>query len=338
MSRGAGRILCAALGALAGSILSEQSLAREPGDFGQYQRGVTMGDPVAAAPPPGLYFENTTLLAPRISGNGQSAGFKVDAMVDIPVLIWSTGWSFLGASVMAYVAQPVFNLSAWNNTVSGPPYPSVFYPTVHNTWVNPVSLSWNLGSGWFASAGFAVFVPDGSRYDNTANPDHWTYEPHAAVSYLANGWNLTANFVYDFNTASAGHVGGFAGTPAATFGMGYRSGDQAFLDITATKKFGNWEIGPVAYLERQSTSDRPGGGASCAQMAAATGSQLTCGHATDFAIGGLVGYDFGRVALKLILTESVYTKDEFGGFAMWTKLSFPLFATTVRLLPLTKPA
>jgi len=85
------------------------------------------------------------------------------------------------------------------------------------------------------------------------------------------------------------------------------------LDITATKKFGNWEIGPVAYLERQSTSDRPGGGASCAQMAAATGSQLTCGHATDFAIGGLVGYDFGRVALKLILTESVYTKDEFGG-------------------------
>jgi len=131
-------------------------------------------------------------------------------MVDIPVLIWSTGWSFLGASVMAYVAQ-LFSTYPLEQHVSGPPYPSVFYPTVHNTWVNPVSLSWNLGSGWFASAGFAVFVPDGSRYDNTANPDHWTYEPHAAVSYLANGWNLTANFVYDFNTASAGHVGDLPG-------------------------------------------------------------------------------------------------------------------------------
>jgi len=322
MNRGADWIVCTTLAVLAGSILSEQSAAREPGNFGQYQRGVTMGDPAAAAPPPGLYFENTTLLAPQITGNGQSAGFKVDAMLDIPVLIWSTGWSFLGASVMAYVAQPVFNLTSWNT--SGPPYSSTFYPTVHNTWVTPVSLSWNLGKGWFASAGFAFYAPDGSSYDKTANPDYWTFEPHAAVSYLADGWNLTASFAYDVNTASAGHVGAFAGTPAAAFGIGYRSGDQAFLDITATKKFGNWEIGPVAYLEAQTTSDRPGGGASCAQMAAATGA--ICGRATDLAIGGLIGYDFGRIALKLILTESVYTKDEFGGFAMWTKVSFPLFA------------
>jgi len=259
--------------------LSEQSLAREPGDFGQYQRGVTMGDPVCCCSAAGLYFENTTLLAPRISGNGQSAGFKVDAMVDIPVLIWSTGWSFLGASVMAYVAQPVFNLSAWNNTVSGPPYPSVFYPTVHNTWVNPVSLSWNLGSGWFASAGF----PSSCRMvpgTTIRQSDHWTYEPHAAVSYLANGWNLTANFVYDFNTASAGMSVDLPGR---------RRRRSVWLSIRRSGVFGYHryqkirQLGdrPVAYLERQSTSDRPGGGASCAQMAAATGSQLTCGHATD---------------------------------------------------------
>lgn len=326
MSRCGIRIACSALATLATFIVPEPGLAHNPGDFGQYQRGVTMGDPAAAAPPPGLYFENTTLFAPQITGNGQVAGIKVDATVDIPTLIWSTGWSFLGASVMAYVAQPVFNLSAWNSNVSGPPYASTFYPTVHNTWINPVSLSWNLGNGWFASGGFALYVPDGSRYDNTANPDNWTFEPHAAVSYLANGWDMTAHLVYDFNTASAGHAGPFAGTPAAAFGVGFRSGDQVFLDLTATKKLGNWEIGPVAYFEWQATSDRPGGGASCAQMAAATGSLLTCGRATDYAIGGLIGYDFGRFALKLILTESVYTKDEIGGFAMWTKLSFPLFA------------
>jgi len=319
------KITCGALGVMAASIFGDQSFAHNPGDFGQYQRGITIGDPVAAAPPPGLYFENTTLFAPKLTGAGQVAGVKVDAFVDIPTLVWSTGWNFLGASVVAFVAQPGFILSAWNNTVPGPPYAATFYPAVHNTWVNPVMLSWNLGKGLFASAGFAFYVPDGSRYDNTPNPDHWTYEPHAAISYLADGWDLTAHFVYDFNTASAGHAGPFAGTPAAVFGAGFRSGDQAFLDITATKKFGKWEIGPVAYFEWQTTADSPGGGASCGQMAAATGALLTCGRATDYAIGALVGYDFGPVALKTFFTQSIFTQDEIGGFAVWTKLSFRLW-------------
>jgi hypothetical protein len=33
---------------------------------------------------------------------------------------------------------------------------------------------------------------------------------------------------------SAGHTGAFAGTPAGAFGIGYRSGDQGYLDLTAT--------------------------------------------------------------------------------------------------------
>ena len=113
-----------------------------------------------------------------------------------------------------------------------------------------------------------MYIPDGSRYNLTANPDYWTFEPHGAVSYLAGGWDLTAHFLYDFNTASAGHSSPFAGTPAAIIGMGYRSGDQAFLDLTATKKYGKWEIGPVAYFEWQTTPDQPGAGFTCAQMQA----------------------------------------------------------------------
>ena len=60
-------------------------------------------------------------------------------------------------------------------------------------------------------------------------------------------------------------------------------------------------------------------------MAAATASVLTCGRATDYAIGGLIGYDFGPAAIKLFLTESIFTRDNVGGFAIWTKLSFPLW-------------
>jgi hypothetical protein len=284
-----------------------------------------MGDPVAAAPPPGVYFENTSLVAQHTVGNGQIAGLNVNAMVDVPVFLWSPGWNFLGANYMAYAAQPVFNLTGWFSNLSpNVPYtPSQFFPTIHNTFVNPLALSWNLGGGLFVMGGFGVFIPDGSRYDLTANPDYWTFEPHAAVSYLAGGWDLTAHFVYDINTASAGHSSPFAGTIASPFGIGYRSGDQLFLDVTATKKFGKWEIGPVAYFEWQTTDDRPGSGFSCAQMLSATG--VGCGRATDYAIGALVGYDWGPVALKVAVTDTFYHADELGGLAVWTKLAFPLW-------------
>ena len=302
-----------------------QSSAHNPEDFGQFLRGSTMGDPVAAAPPPGLYFENTTLLAQHIIGNGQVAGVNVNALVDIPLFVWSTGVNVLGASLITYAAQPVFNLTAWQSALSpNVPYqPAQFYPTIHNTFINPIALSWNLGGGLFVSGAFGFYVPDGSAYDLTPNPDYWTFEPHVAVSYLANGWDLTAHFIYDINTASAGHSSPFAGTPAAPFGMGYQSGDQLFLDLTATKKWGKWELGPVAYFEWQTTSDRPGSGFSCLQMQAAT--TVSCGRATDYAVGGLVGYDWGPVAMKVTMTDTLYHADERGGLALWTKLSFPLW-------------
>jgi hypothetical protein len=37
------------------------------------------------------------------------------------------------------------------------------------------------------------------------------------------------------------------------------------------------------------------------------------GRATDYALGGLIGYD--PVALKMVMTESFYHADELGGFA-----------------------
>jgi hypothetical protein len=223
---------------------SPQGSAGEPGDFQQYVRDFTIGDALGAPPPPGLYFENTNLYVPGASGRGQVGAYKANALLDSPTVNWSTGYNFLGASVAAAIAQPFYEAGVWSNSAAGPPYGgATLYPTVHNTWANPFTLSWSLGAGLFASAAFDFYVPDGSRYDGTANPDYWTFEPRASISYLANDWDLSATFLYDISTASAGHTGPFAGTPASVFGVGYRSGDQAFLDVTATKKFGKWEIG-----------------------------------------------------------------------------------------------
>jgi hypothetical protein len=317
---------CATLAVLMAGVATETVFAHEPGDFQQYIRGFTIGDPLGATPPPGLYFENTSLYVPSAPGQGQLGAYKANALLDTPTLFWSTGYNFLGASVGAAISQPFFQVGVSSGSAAGPPYGgTTLYPTVHNTWVNPLMLSWNLGGGLFASTAFDFYIPDGSRYDGTLNPDYWTFQPRASLSYLANGWDLTGTFLYDFNTASAGHTGPFAGTPAAAFGVGYQSGDQAFLDVTATKKFGKWEIGPVGYFAWQTTNDTPGGGFSCAAMGAATAGLATCGRATDYAVGGLVGYDFGPVALKFTVTDSVHTRDDFGGLFVWTKLSFRLW-------------
>jgi len=243
-----------------GAMLTSSVAALEPGDFGQYFRGVTIGDPVAVAPPAGLYFENVTLYAPHVSGHGQVAAVNASATAEIPVLIWSTGWKFLDAAVVMFITKPYFEVTAWSSAAAGPPFASTHFPAWHNTGLNPLTLSWNFNNGWFASAGLTLRIPNGSRYNNTPTPDCWTFEPTAAITYFADGWDLTAHLVYDINRASAGYTGAFAGTPAVAFGIGYRSGDQAILDLTATKTFGKWEIGPVGYIHWQPTSDHPGSG------------------------------------------------------------------------------
>jgi hypothetical protein len=324
---------------LAGISAVGQIAAHELGDFGQYPRGVTIGDSSAAPLPAGVYLENTDVFVPQSKGYGQIGGTKIGALVDIPTVVWATGRTFLGANVSMYLSQPAYELTTWNSAASGPQFAgATSYPTVANTWINPIALSWPIGSNWYAGVGFAVHTPDGASYNNTTNPDYWTYEPHATLSYLDGVWDLTAHLTYDFNTASAGRTGVLAGTPLALFGVGYRSGDQAFLEVTTTKKFGNWEIGPVAYFAWQTLADVPGGGYSCATLGAASQFAINCGRATDYAVGGLIGYDFYMatkdvVNVKLFFTDSYFTRDNVGGFAVWSKLSFKLWAPQTPVPP-----
>jgi hypothetical protein len=169
---------CTALAVLMSGMAAHKAVAGEPGDFQQYVWGFTIGDALGANPPPGLYFENTNLYVPGAYGRGQVGAYKANALLDSPTVSWSTGYNFLGASVAAAIAQPFYEAGVWSNSAAGPPYGgATLYPTVHNTWANPFTLSWSLGAGLFASAAFDFYVPDGSRYVGTANPDYWTFEP-----------------------------------------------------------------------------------------------------------------------------------------------------------------
>ncbi|MGP0095102.1 MAG: transporter [Xanthobacteraceae bacterium] len=333
-----GAVSAAALTAIAGP-----SFAIEAGDFNSTLRGATIGVPLGAAPPPGVYGDLLIFQGIDGRGTGQNNGISVFGDAFAPALVWAAPGKFLGASYTAAVIQPFFEVTGWNSFGSastGTAAPlafgnASFFENMHNTIIAQ-ALHWNLGQGWFAALGVNVQGPDGSLYNGTLNDDYWTVSPTAAIAYLSKDWKIAVNFDYDIHGASQGHTGTYAALAAAglfpsalaqQIGNGWTSGQQAFVDWSVTRKMGKWEFGPVGYFKWQTTADTPGGGFTCAQLTAALGSGLSCGNDTDIAVGGLVGYDFGPVNLQAYVTKSVYTKDDFGtgGLSAWGRISFKIW-------------
>lgn len=311
----------------------------EPGNFGQTLSGTTIGAVLAAPAPPGVYGVMETLIGPAGVGTGQNLGTTVTVPLWAPALYWSTGYHILGANLAMAVVQPFYYTAAFRS--NGPPGTTAplalgdasWFETTANTLFTPILLQWKLGNGWFASAGLTLIAPDGSSYNGTLNPDYFTYEPRLALAYIDKDWHLTANFKYDINTASKGHTGTYAAiaqvvpafAPFAAIGNGYTSGQEAFLDLAATHIFGKWEIGPVASFKWQTTADTPGGGFTCAQVTATLGPTRGCGRATNYSLGGLVGYNFGPVNLQVWATDSVYNRDDYAGWAIYTRMVFKVW-------------
>jgi len=350
--------LCGAVAGLAMLAGADRGFAMEPGNFGQTEQGSTIGAVIAAPAPPGVYIVNESLIAPHGVGVGQNRGTDVTLPLWAPTLYWSTGWQFLGANVAGAVVQPFYYVAAYptNGTTlggngSGPPFGNtVWFENTANTLFTPIILQWTLGHGWFADLGVTFIAPDGSRYNGTNNPDYWTVEPRGGVAYIDQNWHFTANFKYDINGTSAGHTGtyqiaanlpfplGFGGTPLAStiagIGNGYRSGNELFGDFALTAVFGKLEVGPVASFKAQTTADSPGGGFTCAQLAALLPANLGCGKASNVSVGGLVGYNFGPVNWQVWITDTVEAQDDYRGWGIYTRLTYKLWGPDAPPKPL----
>jgi hypothetical protein len=341
-------------------LTASQSFAVEPGDFQATLRGVTIGIPLGAAPPPGFYSSIETFTGPNGVGVGQNSaaagansgrGLTVFGQAESLSLVWSTGYNVLGGSLVLAAIEPFFTVAGLGTqatatvpTVGTPPMDfstASFFENWHNTvWAS--SVSWNWKNGWFTSLGFNFQGPDGSQYNGTLNQDYWTFSPTAAVAYLSKEWKIAVNAEYDIHTASAGHTGTYAALAAltgvsgfATPGIGYTTGNQLFIDWSAEYKWGKFSFGPAGYFKFQTTADTPGSGTlfnepgvaiTCASLAAdpAFGPSLSCGRAEDIALGGIASYDFGPAELQTWVTDSVYTRDDFSGWSVFTRLSFKL--------------
>jgi hypothetical protein len=258
----------------------------------QSKPGVLIGSS-AGVPPPGIYmFDQVFTYQANVAGpgNGGNTRIGLQAGVTTQGFVFVPGWTFLGAKYDAVIAQP------WEFVSVGTPT-NAQLSGMFNTYIAPVELSWKLGtSGFVFKTGLGIYVPDGTetgalKTGNVGAP-YWTFQPEAILSYLKDGWNITAAVYDEINTANnVTH---------------YTSGDILHADFTVTKTIGKWTFGPVAYYYGQVSND------SCpASCVAVYGANQTLANASRWnvwAVGGILGYDFGPASVSVWATQEVSAK------------------------------
>jgi Putative MetA-pathway of phenol degradation len=252
------------------------------------QQGATVGSPAGTPLPPGLYFANTADWGCRNSNPTSCLG------ITIPVVTWSTPWTFLGGRVQFFTVTPVIEIGIQNTSYNA----SLYNPALLG------QLAWDLGNGFgFSYALGAYFdINQPVAFSSTSLNQRF------ALSYTANNWNLTANVIYGIQFDSLNNRPQISPCPAP-FSLNGCNPDFINLDLTATRKFGKWEFGAVAYGSTDLT--RPIAGYQ---------------KQSQFAVGGLVGYDFGPIALQAYATTDV-VQHNYGGRDTrgWLSMSIPLW-------------
>ncbi len=241
------------------------------------QPGQTVGLPVGAQLPVGLYFVNLSSFGVRGTLPRESA-----TNVNLPTFAWATPWTVAGARLQFFFTQPVAAASP-----QGTPYQSgIGQPLL------AAQLAWDLGGDLGVSYLFGGYLPIETRFlTQSASLSH-----RFAASYTGNDWNLTANLLY-----------GVFIDARSPFGTLYP--DYLNLDLTATRKFGKWQVGAVAF----GSTDLPTGVARYRAQG-------------QVAVGGLVGYTFGPVNLQAYVPRDVIERN-YGGREIrgWLRAIVPLY-------------
>ncbi|MEH3116202.1 MAG: transporter [Methylorubrum populi] len=242
------------------------------------QVGLATGAPL----PEGVYAINTFTY--RSQDNA-----AIDTAVNIPVLVWATPFVPMGGRLELLVAPPtVFTFSR----VAGG----------RDTSINVGTF---VGAIWAFDLGGNIGVSLlGGSYLNELNAGRGaglnllasnTYRVGGAVSYTGDGWNLTANLTYNFYD-SPSRFDGRNGIPGF-FGP-VQISDAFNLDLTATKKFGKFEIGAIGYGTVNLDPNL---------LAFVNDPTSRIGRGGRFALGGLIGYDFGPFTVQAYVARDVVT-------------------------------
>ncbi len=263
--------------------------------------------------PEGVYAINTFS-----TGRGDARN-SPDVGVNVPILVWSTGFKVLGASIMPVIAVP--SVFVGTNNAAGVPNQDQSY--FYNPFIGNI-FAWDLGNKISTAylVGAYIGVGDrGSLCNGTLTAGCTPVLPQnastsirntGAISYTGDGYNLTAALTHIFYVDDAARFGGqFAALGPIV------NADGLYLDLTATKTFGKFEIGAVAYGFTDLPINRNRGAAFAAYQRQGT-----------FAAGGLIGYDFGAFKAQVFVTRTVADRGV-GAFADetrgWFRIIAPLY-------------
>lgn len=239
--------------------------------------GITIGLPTGWQVPTGLQMTLTSSFAERgtLPRDNQANN-------NLGVLLWATPWTVVGGQLRFIQTLP-FN---GTSPQAGPWQWGVAQP------LTAAQIAWKIGDGLGVSYFLGGYWPSDTRFALQSA----SIAQRFAISYVRDGWNLTANLHYGTMLDDT--------SPSGVFYSDYMN-----LDLTATKRFGKWQLGAVAFgstdLPTRRPGDRPLG-----QVAA----------------GALVGYAFEKFTVQTILTRDIAQR-HYGGeeTRAWLRLIVPLW-------------
>lgn len=290
------RIAIASLGL---ALVATQAWAEELWD--PHLRGVDEGMAAGALPPPGVYgvLDNYWAAYDQFDANAHKTGVKLDALVEVPIVLWQTGLTVFGADFAMAIAQPFDYTNVRLPSVAG--LSDNGHWGTYNTILVPAKLSWALPDDVHVAAGLTVYVDDASS--SPANQPSgggvgsgngfWTLQPDFGVSWLHGGWDVSLNAHYSYN---------FEDTTTH-----YTSGQELAIDYTVAKTIGKWTVGLGAHQENQLNSDS-GTGAIAAGCPAHNGCKVN-----NFGIGPVLGYQFGGIEIMGEYNHNLHTENDVAG-------------------------
>lgn len=164
-------------------------------------------------------------------------------------------------------------------------------------FTNPIidaQLKWDLGGGFFGGFQTGLYLP----VDSEVGREGIAFQGLAALSYFTADWNITTTLIYGTGEEGAG------GAPA-----------WFNADFTLVRKFGQFQFGAVAFASTDLSSPYP-----------------AYQKQSQFAAGGLIGYDFGPVNVQLKLTTDLY-QENYGGrdTRVWANFIIPIWSPGTRV-------
>jgi hypothetical protein len=152
-------------------------------------------------------------------------------------------------------------------------------------------LKFDLGNGFSSGLIEGVYLPGGAPLNNAFA----SFQQIVGLNYIKDGWKLLSTGI--FGTGQNGTV------------PGHYAPNWINYELTAIRSFGKWDLGFIAYGSADLNSPN-----------------ATYQMQSQFAVGGLIGYDFGPLIAQVKVTRDVAEKN-YGGYdtRFWTNIIIPLW-------------